>query len=47
MLWCFSFSDYGYYRPVGTSNCIKDEKFKTNEFDICYMGHEEEIISEG
>ena len=43
----FHFSDYGYYRHLESGKCLKDEKFKTSEFDICYMGHEEEIVTEG
>ena len=43
----YYFSDYGYYRHLESGKCLKDEKFKTSEFDICYMGHEEEIVTEG
>ncbi len=46
--WLLCCSDYGYHRPVGSEECILQSKFKEGKtFDICSLGHEEEIITEG
>ena len=41
------FSDYGYFRPGGSDNCVKEPDFKGPEVDICLHGHDEKIVSEG
>ncbi|XP_069141145.1 sortilin-like isoform X3 [Argopecten irradians] len=37
--------DYGYYRPVGGLNCVRNQSIAA--LDICMQGREEEIITQG
>ena len=43
----FCCSDYGYRRPEGSDICSKNPEFQGAPLDVCILGHEEEVITEG
>ena len=47
MFLCLFCSDYGYYRPDNSEDCVLDPMFKGDELKICERNHVEEVVTLG
>lgn len=41
------FSDFAYYRPEGSDECVEEKEFTKKHVDICERGQIKELISAG